>query len=96
MKYFFLLNGFELRTFNDAVEKNKKNYREGREKNPGNLPVREGKYILEISPSGRLRSGARTTGHGNFPRIYLQCRETSGRQAAMNRGGLADSQTIKW
>jgi hypothetical protein len=73
MKYFFPLAGFELRTFNDAVEKNEKNYQEGRGKKPGNLPGREGKYILEISPSGRLWSGARTTGHGNFPRIYLQC-----------------------
>ncbi len=34
MKYCFPLTGFELRTFNDAVEKNEKNYREGREKNP--------------------------------------------------------------
>jgi hypothetical protein len=52
MKYFFPLAGFELRTFNDAVEKNEKNYREGRGKKtrkftgkggkiyPGNFPVR--------------------------------------------------------
>ncbi len=52
MKYFFLLAGFELRTFNDAVGKKEKNYWEGREKKPrkfagkggkiypGNFPVR--------------------------------------------------------
>ncbi len=34
MKYFFPLVRFKLRTFNDAVEKNAKNYWEGRGKNP--------------------------------------------------------------
>ncbi len=73
IKYFFPLAGFDLRTFNDAVGKNEENLPGRDKKKPGNLPGREGKYLPDISPSGRLWSGTRTTGHVNFPRIYLQC-----------------------
>jgi hypothetical protein len=41
---------------------------------PGNLLSQTGFYFPEISLSDRLWSGERTTDHGNFLRIFLQCR----------------------
>ncbi len=43
MKYFFPLAGFELKAFNDAVEKNEKNYREGSKIKPRKFPRKGGK-----------------------------------------------------
>jgi hypothetical protein len=40
---------------------------------PGNLLSQTGFYFPEISLSDRLLSGERTTGHGNFLRIFLLC-----------------------
>ncbi len=39
--------------------------------NSGNLLSRTGVYFQEISLSERLWSGERTTGHGNFQRIFF-------------------------
>ncbi len=41
---------------------------------PGNLHSQTGFYFPEISLSDRLWSGECTTGHGNFLRMFLQCR----------------------
>jgi hypothetical protein len=59
MKYFFPLAGFQLGTFNDEVEKNKKIYREGRKKITRKSTRKGGKNVPEISPSSRFWSGVR-------------------------------------
>jgi hypothetical protein len=43
-------------------------------KNSRNLQVHAGFYFPKISLSDRLWSGDCTTDHGNFLRIFLQCR----------------------